>query len=85
MLKCISNHPDWLCADCQDCTLCNEEYYMVWDNLWQNAGLDEEMMCIGCLENRIQRQLINKDFTKYPINERTFGKRSDRLNDRLGY
>lgn len=76
-----------------DCVDCSEntsrwflaEYYMVDFDLWnsvmgsQNTG----MLCIGCLEARIGRELTSADFIEAPINYGIFGA-SDRLKDRLG-
>jgi hypothetical protein len=78
------SHPDWLCHDCKDCTLCIEEYYMVHDSMWERHGVDLDMLCIGCLEKRIGRILKKTDFTKYPVNTDLTMRRSSRLRTRLG-
>lgn len=57
--------------------------------IWLQAGMiyDGGMLCIGCLETRIGRQLTRSDFDMdLPINtlqEGPFSTRSDRLKNRL--
>jgi hypothetical protein len=78
-------------AHCDDCDVdttddANNEYYMIQDELWAAARTESKSrkptlpvtatLCIGCLEERLGRQLTSKDF-RY-----TMGKRSDRLQDR---
>jgi len=41
---------------------------MVQHRLWTKYGAETGMLCIGCLEKRMGRQLCAKDFTNYPIN-----------------
>jgi hypothetical protein len=80
---------DFLCVDCGFDTLFGHEYYMVTDDVWLGAGMKKShkvgdgMLCIGCLEHRIGRQLVPEDFPNYPINRGVFIY-SDRLYDRLG-
>jgi hypothetical protein len=57
---------------------------MVVDELWYGAGLDEEILCVGCFEDIIKRQLTPADFNDYPVNHDLKQKRSNRLNNRLG-
>lgn len=67
-------HKGFLCLDCEKCTMHIEdgvmEYYMVQNELWEEAkaGPDEGMLCIGCLEKRLGRELTAKDFTDCPLN-----------------
>ncbi len=44
---------------------------MVLPEIWKAAGMgvDDGNMCIGCLEDRIGRELTRADFTNAPINE----------------
>jgi hypothetical protein len=57
------------------------EWYAVWDYLWQEAGMQAEnemlwssgFLCIGCLEQRLGRELTAEDFPDYPINHQQFG------------
>lgn len=58
----------------------NTEVYMVKDAVWKAAGMNAGMgglgdqngdsgcLCIGCLENRIGRTLMPKDFKKHALN-----------------
>lgn len=75
----------FICVDCSVDTCASEEYYMVHDPLWAGAGMDPHggMLCIGCLEARLGRQLTPADFPDYPINRDFFGY-SPRLQQRLG-
>lgn len=62
------------------------EYYMVHDHLWDAATADLDgrgMLCIGCLERRLGRQLTAADFTDAPINAMPFFPPSARLASRL--
>jgi hypothetical protein len=62
------------CADCGIGTITAGEYYMVHDAVWEQAWVGRrkwwyrhvsgtEILCIGCLENRIGRKLTMADFT----------------------
>jgi hypothetical protein len=46
---------------------------MVHDHVWQAAGMPAEpalaaYLCIGCLENRLGRELTGADFTDADVN-----------------
>lgn len=70
------------CSDCGWDTY-PTEYYMVHDHIWYNeAGMSDGYLCLGCLEARIGRYLNLSDFTPYPINNVT-PQNSARMNDRL--
>lgn len=74
--------------DCMDCgvdTSKTHEYYMVHDEIWLfvNPG-DYGMLCIGCLEERLGRELTPYDFTDAPVNSEDWI-HSDRLKSRIGY
>lgn len=74
------------CTDCHTDTRVIREYYMVNFDLWRAYGAGKGMLCIGCLEDRIGRQLTHADFTGAPINtdpEDNHWKRSPRLRGRL--
>ena len=68
------------CIDCTECTSTLNEYYMVTDEVWSLAGMAIEdtpyeysgMLCIGCLENRLGRELNNRDFSSASINDPDF-------------
>jgi hypothetical protein len=79
------------CADCGGGT--HGEWYMVKESVWQLAWIGrrksyhgkipgQEILCIGCLENRIGRTLTRQDFTDAPINNPN-SHISRRLRDRL--
>jgi hypothetical protein len=53
------------CVDCGTDTNESGEYYMVADNVWAASGLasDGGMLCLACLERRIERPLTFEDFT----------------------
>jgi hypothetical protein len=74
------------CADCGVDTNLNGEYYMVNDDMWETAAEDvvDGMLCIGCLEDRIGRELELKDFADVLLNNIDMGwRKSDRLIERL--
>jgi hypothetical protein len=70
------------CIDCSVNTHFIREYYMVQFDLWYSVA-NEGMLCIGCLEDRLGRNLTPEDFIDAPINYGIFGF-SDRMKDRLG-
>lgn len=61
------------CVDCAVDTSTRgvDEYYMVHNELWTEAGLSilDGMLCIGCLDARIGRRLLARDFTDAPVND----------------
>ena len=71
------------CVDCGVDTL--YEYYMIHDDLWNRvAGMQMQpdgMLCVGCLEARIGRRLVQHDFKDVPIN--WLWPHSERLTARL--
>lgn len=60
----------FICIDCHRNTMVLGEYYMVHETVWKKAhpGM-KGMLCVSCLEKRLQRQLVAADFTHYPIND----------------
>lgn len=75
----------FLCLDCNVSTLRIREYYMVQFKLWELIvpnNHHEGMLCIGCVENRLGRQLVSEDFIEAPINY--MQDKSERLLIRLG-
>jgi hypothetical protein len=94
------------CKDCGFDTLPLQwpggaEWYMVTDEVWTNAGMGpakiigldvRDLLCIGCLEIRLQRKLTPADFKDVPLNDlrvhRTtrfaWSFRTERLINRLG-
>lgn len=68
------------CMDCKANTLDLNEYYMVHDEVWEQAVPDRDgMLCAGCLCDRLGRKLLPEDFTDAPINDPASNEMSDRL------
>lgn len=58
------------CLDCGVDTFKTEEYYIVQNDLWRAANPKIlGMLCTGCLEKRLGRELCPSDFTSAPVNE----------------
>lgn len=75
---------------CDDCGLSTapvtgvDEWYTVTDDVWAEAGASEDgILCIGCLEQRLGRQLLQQDFLNAMLNRPDYGNHSDRLISRL--
>jgi hypothetical protein len=80
---CLGDCEVFKCAACEVNTLHINEYYMLTDEVWNAAWpTGRGMLCIGCLEDRLGRQLTSDDFTDAPINQGYFGY-SERLRQRL--
>jgi len=60
------------------------EYYMVQNELWNAAKMQQVCLCVGCLEKRIGRELTSEDFTDVPINDPSPWD-TDRLRMRKSY
>lgn len=66
------------CYDKEECVDCGvncmeiNEYYMVTHACWKRAGMDRYggMLCIGCLEKRLDKQLQPRNFIDCPLNWR---------------
>jgi hypothetical protein len=82
------------CADCAVGTHTLGEWYMVKDHVWEQAWAGrrkswhgkipgQEILCIGCLEERIGRTLTRHDFTNAPINDLNDWNISERFRNRL--
>jgi T5orf172 domain len=83
------------CLDCDADTLATGEYYKVFENIWYAAIKTKAprrhtdhpvrgMLCIGCLEARIRRQLRPSDFCDCSLNDGFDANKSKRLLARLG-
>jgi hypothetical protein len=71
------------CLACSVNTLHIDEYYMLTDEVWHAANPNGRgMMCIGCVEARLGRELTASDFTDAPVNDGVVGQ-SARLAARL--
>jgi hypothetical protein len=86
------NMPNKIGLHCDDCgfgTLLLNEYYMVTDTVWKQAWAGHrkwwhlEILCIGCLEARLNRKLTRDDFIDAPINNPDSEYMSERLLDRI--
>lgn len=74
------------CHDCGHDTALMGERYMVHNWLWEQAGRNgdwPEMLCIGCIEHRLERTLTRDDFFECGLNSSTLFNRSIRLKSRL--
>jgi hypothetical protein len=76
---------DSLCADCGVDIYEIHEYYMVHDCVWHKGAAKKRgmMLCVGCLEKRLDRKLTNRVFTDMPVNDARFHYQSRRLWDRV--
>lgn len=90
-MEVIGDESKWTLLNCEDCrwnTGVLKEYYIVDDHIWEAAIREKpaEILCIGCLEERIGRKLVPADFPPIPINDpRERGNKfSTRLRKRLG-
>jgi hypothetical protein len=77
-----------VCVDCGVDTFVIGERYMVQDALWTKAWEGchrpkREILCIGCLEQRLGRRLVASDFQDAPINDLADPTISPRMRDRL--
>jgi hypothetical protein len=72
------------CLDCGVDTLAIGECYALHRAVWLEANpIDEGMLCIGCVEGRLGRQLTAADFMEAIINCARDRRRSARLRSRL--
>jgi hypothetical protein len=93
-----SRHRPWpvvisACADCGVGTIGLGEWYMVHDALWHRAWMGrlkpwhevpgQQILCIGCLENRLGRTLSPDDFIANPNTHPCLPNTSSRLRARL--
>lgn len=77
--------PPALCRDCNvdvapwdDMDGSSWQWYMVHASVWAAAGTDG-ILCIPCLEARLDRDLTGDDFPDLPINEPDFESDTPRL------
>ena len=73
----------WLCVDCGEHT--KYEHYFLKNEVWMGEAKMGEvgMLCVGCVENRINRTLKSSDFTSAHINNPKKNMMSDRLRSRI--
>jgi len=76
----------FLCLGCKEDTGKLMEFYFIHTELWVEAtGSKEGMLCVGCLEERIGRELTPDDFPDVTINKSQYGPKSQRLTDRMSH
>ena len=74
-----------MCLDCGIDTGKAHEHYFVKTDLWLSVvGSKTGMLCVGCIEHRIDRPLGPSDFTSAHINNPRLYPMSDRLRNRIG-
>jgi hypothetical protein len=75
----------FLCMDCKVDTGKIGEHYMLADSTWNLIhDSNKGMLCIGCVESRLGRQLISTDFNDSHVNKPFPGKFfSGRLHNRI--
>jgi hypothetical protein len=72
--------------ECEACgRFCRDEYYMLRTELWRKVCQSNNILCIGCVEDRLGRKLVPTDFNV----EETFASAMQfppcrRLKQRLG-
>ena len=82
----MDDYSEFKCIECDVNTLDVREYYMIQNDLWEQVNPNKNgMMCIGCVEEKLKRELTPEDFTNCPLNLFSPNKKSERLLKRLGY
>lgn len=74
-------------STCEDCGIDAHkinEWYMITYPVWDQVADRLEVLCIGCLENRLGRKLKPEDFADVPLNHPGVTNKSERLVNRLG-
>lgn len=80
----MTSRTRFLCLDCGQDTGKMREYYFVHTELWLTVVSSAKgMLCVGCLEKRLGRELTAVDFTGAYINRPDIFEHSARLIDRL--
>ncbi len=64
-----ADYPEFEPMICAECGLEVEDYYMVYDSLWNAVGAGDGFLHIRCLEDRLGRPLTVEDFTLCNCNE----------------
>jgi DNA replication protein DnaC len=72
------------CLDCREDVSKIKEYCMLVDDTWYQIHNSERgMLCVGCIETRLGRQLHAADFNSSYLNTSRSFERSARLLDRM--
>jgi hypothetical protein len=61
-------HKSW-CGDCGVRVFECGEYYSLRDSVWKSVARKSEMLCVGCIEERLGRLLVNRDFRPCPLTD----------------
>lgn len=80
------DNSEFLCIDCGMDTCEFDEFYMVNKQVWRTAipaAPHKGMLCIGCLEKRLGRELDHDDFRWCALNLRNLITGSERLRSRM--
>ena len=76
--------PEFCCADCgNNLHHLNEYWYKVKSEIWLTVAKSSDLLCIGCLEKRLNRRLQPIDFSNDPMNHKKLRNKSARLLNRL--
>lgn len=72
------------CMGCGVHTKDIKEFYTLQNHIWRLVNPQHSgMLCIGCVEQRLGRELCMVDFTWCPLNAENLIEGSDRLKNRL--
>lgn len=79
-----TNRKKFLCLDCRVDTGKIGEHYFVHLPVWLQAHTSKVgMLCIGCLEMRLGRELTKEDFPAIHVNDPKLYRMSERLLSRI--
>ena len=56
---------DLICKDCREWSLVDSDMFMVNDEIWDEHGNEEDILCPTCLESRMGRKLKKDDISDY--------------------
>ena len=79
----MASRGKFLCLDCGTDTGKAGEHYMLEDEVWSSCAPKTGMLCIGCLEERLGRELKGSDFNNSYLNRPRTAPQSLRLRERL--
>ena len=74
----------FLCVDCKIDTGKAHEHYFVKNDVWFSVmPSNKGMLCVGCIEARLGRNLTKDDFTDCSLNNPKYEPKSNRLMNRM--
>jgi hypothetical protein len=82
MIDLDDDYSEFDCVKCGINTLIIGEYYMLLDDVWDMAGVENGMLCVSCFEFLSGIRLKSEHFADFAINRMSL-RRSDVLNDRI--